>query len=192
MKKVLSFGLIILTGLIIGATNVLAESDIFYTNSNGVTFTKDEYDFFTKMYYEGYQDYMTASDKAYFNGHDLRPDSVERVEIDEDEVKHAIEEPIQTRATVHETGSKKLSIAKSVSTYTIISVTLQWKSNPNVRSYDVIGARLSGTSLVNTPTTSLTYSGGSYTSSNTIYPSGGFGTSIKRPSSGSNIKVTQT
>ena len=193
MKKTLIFSLLLLVGFLFSTNSVLAEEDIFYTNNKGVTFTRNEYDFFTKMYYDGYQEYMSQADKDYFNDFNMTPESVERVEYDEDAIRHDITDPSYgTRATVHETGAKKLSISKTTSGYSAIVVSLKWKSNPNVRSYDVIGARLSGTSLIGTPSTSLTYSGGSYTSSNTVYPSGGFGTSIKLPSAGSSIRISQT
>ncbi len=191
MKRFLSLGLIVLTGLILNTSTVNAQEDIYYVNDNGVSFTKNEYDFFSKMYYDGYQQTMTASDKAYFNGFDLNPDSVERVEYDESQIENDVKQPI-TRNTSHETGSKKLTIAKATSDYTIISVSLQWKSNPSVRSYDVIGARFVNTSKIGSPTTRLSYSGGTYTSSNIVNKNNGFGVSIKLPSSGSSIYVTQT
>ena len=44
---------------LLAGINVYAEEDIYYTNDNGVSLTKTEYDFFTKMYWDGYQEFVT-------------------------------------------------------------------------------------------------------------------------------------
>ena len=164
--------------------------DYYYVNDNGITFTREEYDYFTKMYYDGYQATMTEEDMAYFDGVELNPDLVEVVEY---------EEPVSflpggysIMGSYYETTAKKLKIAKSNATYPLISVVLTWKKSPAVRSYDLIGAYLSVTSLVSDPVSKLTSSAGTINASATKELSNGFGASIKLPNSGSNIVVSQT
>lgn len=62
-----------------------------------------------------------------------------------------LEKEEQTRATVVETGYKRivLSATKTGSTTGFMSFVATWKKMPKVRSYDVIATRLSGATKVN-------------------------------------------
>ena len=190
MKKIINISFVLVVSLLIGIVSVNAE-EYYYINDNGITFTKEEYDFFTAMYYDGYQALMTQEDMARFDGVEKDASKVETKVYDESKI--FVPSTSQTRGTVHETNAKRLQISKSGSgTLIMIAVSCTWKSNPNVRSYDLIGARLNNTSLASGISSSLSYSGG------TIYPSAtktltnGFGASIKLPSSGTNIVASQT
>lgn len=189
MNKLINLSLVLVISLFVSMITVNAKA--YYVNDNGVTFTKDEYDFFTAMYYDGYQAVMTQNDFDRFN--DIVKDAslVETKEYDES--KEFITSGSQTRGTSHETNAKRLKISKGGSSaYPMMSIVLTWKTNPTVRSYDLIGARLSGTSLASGISSNLTYSGGSISPSSTKSLSNGFGASIKLPSSGTNIVATQT
>ena len=45
---------------------VNAEELTYYTNSNNVNFSKEEYEFISNFYFEGYQNYMTEEDYKEF------------------------------------------------------------------------------------------------------------------------------
>lgn len=176
MKKYLIFMILFSVGIL----NVNA-STVYYTNDNNVNFTERQYDFFTEMYFDGYQEYMTQEDFDYFELEMMNPDLVESEYISD----------IITRATSVNDGTKTLKISKS-STNEIsnVSIVTTWNTNPNVKSYDVIGARLSSVSLKDTPTTKLINSKGTSNYSVSVSSNNGFGTSV--PLSGNNMKVTQT
>jgi len=105
----------------------------FYQNANGVVMSKQEYIFFTKMYWDGYQKFVTLNEfmdlkeKDFFN---------HRIE------KQILDNYITLYSTKRETNSKILQISKVCSSDCLIALTANWKKVPNVKSYDVIGARL--------------------------------------------------
>ena len=97
-----------------------------------------------------------------------------------------------TRSTYHQTSSKYLAISKSCSSTCSVNILLKWLKNPNVRSYDVIGARFVNTSLANNSvSTIVTSSAGSTVYSNYQYFSNGFGNTVKLPSGATSIVVEQ-
>lgn len=56
---------ILLICLIFNINNVFA-LETFYKNKNGVILTEEEYDFLTKMYWDGHQSLMTFDDYEEF------------------------------------------------------------------------------------------------------------------------------
>ena len=185
MKKYIS---VFLISLFFGLSVVIAEP--YYVNDNNVSFTKDEYDFITKMYYDGYQAYMTDSDKALFNDVEMKPENVESVSY---EPKDSFESgKVTVRGTVHETAAKRLQIAKAGGGNPVISITCAWKKSPNVRSYDLIGAYLNGTTKSSGVVSKITYSGGTINPSATKNPNNGHGAVIKLPNGGNSIVASST
>lgn len=167
--------------------------DVYYTNSNNVSMTKEEYDFFSEMYWDGYQEYITEAlynkfhTYGYFNG------TIEKVEYDENLNKNIINsEP--SRGLIHETTAKKLTMSKSCyGNFCFVDITLQWKGDPNIKSYDVIGALLYGNiTLLTEPDTVLHYSGGNLFYGDEYYVGDGFGTSVKLQNSSSNMIISQS
>ena len=188
MKKFLNYVMIFVLLMII-TTSVNAQ-EIYYKNSNGITFTKEEYDFFSKMYYDGYQANMTEDDMKIFEGRELNPDnvvSVRRIDYNYDPGM------IQTKGNYHETQSKILEISKSGSLNPVISIIAQWKYAPNVRSYDLIGAFFSGNiNMASGISSKVDFTGNSTYSYADITSSNGFGSVVKLPTNGTNIVVSTT
>lgn len=181
MKKYLYLSLILVIGLFIGMISVSAK-DYYYVNDNGITFTKDQYDFISEMYYVGYQAYMTEDDMKFFDGIKMIPGSVEsKTYVDYD--------GYPTRGNYHETASKILQISKINN---VIAISCAWKKSPNVRSYDVIGTYLNGPSISGGVGTVLTYSGGVVSPSATKKPSNGYGAVLKLPNSGNSFIASTT
>lgn len=176
--------LLILSMCMLGVQNVKAAEEVYYTNPNNVSFTKEQYDFFTAMYYEGYQEIVTPELFAMFEEDEMMADLVEsKTYVDYDIPS--------TRATVVTSNSKSLKIAKGGSSRCSVSVVLNWTGSPTIRSYDVIGAYLPSVTLIGTPYT--TSSAGSTTTieNDLRNTSTGFGVSIKLPSQ-DYIKIAQT
>lgn len=166
--------------LCLGVLNVKADS-LYYTNSNGVSFTKEQYNFFSKMYWEGYQSNMTQEDFTYY----------EETEMNENLVESVYANSTMSRATSVSDNNKTLKISKVDGTnYSNVSVTLTWNNNPTIKSYDVIGARLVNTSLLNTPVTRLYNNSGTTNFDTGVNLGNGFGSSVLL--SGVNMRINQT
>ena len=146
MKKII---LVLLMSIIgINCLNVSSkEKEHYYTNEHGVNFTQEEYTFLTKLYWEEYPRIMTQKEYNNFKELNILGQVITIKTIEEDDNKK------NTKSSFYETGSKKLKIATTCSSNCFNSITLTWKTNPTIRSYDVIGACFSGVSLLNTPTT---------------------------------------
>lgn len=144
MKKI--FYILICLGMLL-TTNVFAESN-FYQNKYGVSFTENEYDFISKVYFDGYQNFMTQDDYNEFVSSDIMNNYNKTIQITQNSNSRAI----------HETSAKILKMSSSCgsSTCTIIT-TLTWKREPVVKSYDLIGAFLNNTTSSGTPNNHLYY-----------------------------------
>lgn len=185
MKIKRTIGLILLLNIVF-ITNVNAKES-FYINQYGVSFSKDEYNFLSDFYFNGYQDYMKSENYSEF--------------IKSNIINTTIKTSIQTEygnvnmlslESFHETSSKSLKVSSACSTVCAISIVAEWKKSPTIRSYDVIGAYIKNIKMSISPSTTLYYDSGTITSSYTKNSANGFGTSIKLPNSGGNIKVVQT
>lgn len=174
MKKIL-IGVLIMFG---GIITVNAD-EIYYTNKYDIDFTKEQYEYFGAMYYDGYQEYVTLEDFNYFDVNNMNPNLVETVY-----------EITPMADTV--TGTKKtLKISKNiVGNSSIITVVANWFENPSTKSNDVIGARFVGISLQDTPKTKMVNNSGEKSFSNIDSFTNGFGQTFLL--SGTNIKITQT
>lgn len=188
MKKIFTFGFLIFSLLFLNA-NVNAQ-DCYYLNDNGICFSEREYEFFTKMYYDGYQSYMTQEDMDKFANIELNPDNVKTVTYEDN--GSFVPGAYSLQYVYYETTAKKLQMSSTGGSYPTIVLSATWKGSPNVRSYDLIGTYLSGITLLGSPSSTITYSGGSVSPSATKNTGSGFGSSLLLPSSGSNIVVSTT
>lgn len=164
-------------------TDVQAK-EVYFVNQNNVEFTKEEYDFISYMFWDGAQENMDLDDYNNFINSDIMNGDLDS------NIYYDI--PL-TRATSIEEANKTLKIVKSCSSNCFVSVTLTWKKFPTVKSYDVIGAYLDGTSLVNNPATSITTNGTITTTYKDIKKSNnGFGVSVKLPTYGTSMIINQS
>ena len=157
----------------------------YYVNSNGVKLTKKEYNFVKEFYSLEYLERMEKED--YYWLLDLK--------INENEVviKSSNEDIIATKGANHQTGSKKLSIAKScTSSVCTVITSVTWLVEPKIRSYDLIGARFENASLSNNTISTKVYSSnGTTTFSNYKISTNGIGNSVLLPTGAKNISVDQ-
>lgn len=180
---------VILFGLLF-MVNVRAD-EVYYTNKNGVAMTKEQYDFFTKMYWEGYQDFVTDDiynkylSRGYYNS--------EVVTV----VSEFDETGASQRGTIHETSAKKLQLSKVCTTSGGICsmvTSLIWKGVPTINSYDVIGSVLYGGNLVRltTPSTVLSWGSNAIEFTDRVYSGDGWGCTVLLPSTSEQMVIYQT
>lgn len=184
MSKKIGLLIVALIAIMGLSKNVYAE-EIFYTTSNGIELTEEEYRFLTQFYWDGYPDIMTVEQYEKFKNSDL----LDRELI----VKYAKNPEKSFKSPEHGTNAKVLKIAAACSTNSCqMNLNLVWSVNPAIRSYDVIGSYLSGVSLISHDGTYVVSSSGYnfYNNLKTAY--NGIGNSVKLPSSGSNIIVNMS
>lgn len=104
-----------------------------------VTLTEKESNFVKEVYSEEYLNNITEKQKERIREYNLDANEVE--------TKSYTENPnLLTRGTIFETNSKRITITKSCNTDACsIIVVLRWFGSPVIRSYDVMGARFTGT-----------------------------------------------
>lgn len=187
MKKLLILLFIVIS--IIGK-NVYAE-DIYYTNSKGVSFTKEQYDFYTYLAHDGYQEHITQEMLDEIKGEDLDNIDAEVVRIcplpDNFGKNHNREDN-----TYISTSAKALSMGKyCVSGVCRIISELEWLGEPTVKSYDVMGSYLDGPTRLGTPIVFVS-STDDFSYEETIkYESDGFGAVVKIPT-GDDVMIDLT
>lgn len=173
--------LIFILSLMLFTINASAK-ETYYVNDYGVSLTKEEYDFFSYMFWENSQNLITENDYEKFVNSN----------IISGELDSNVYYEIENRGTSFKDLDKSLKITKSCASDCFISTTLTWNRNPAVRSYDVIGAYLENTNLVNNPVTTIVSSGGNVTSDEIKKSNNGFGVSILLPKYGNSLVVNQT
>lgn len=157
--------------------------ETFYINENGVHFTAQEYECISKLYWEGFQEKMTLDDYniVFENGMPLL-------------IKSKEQDLIVPYASNHSTNNKTIKVTKAgFNGYTLVTTIASWYTNPIVRSYDLVGAYLDGVALANNLiNTRIDSTDGMITSSEIKKDVNGFGVSIKLPSLGQSIIISQT
>lgn len=177
-KKMLLFSIV----FIFSISNVSA-SEYYYVNDKGVRLTEKEYDFISKMYYEGYQKYLTKEEYKVVFAEEINDDITSNTYIEYGNELHG---------TSHSSASKSLTISESCSDSCLIIVKASWLKSPTIRSYDLIGAYLDGVSLLNAPITSVVNSTNSTSTVDYDSFANGFGVSAKLISTGNDMQIMQT
>lgn len=181
MKKILAL-LILSASLFLWSINETYAKE-FYRNEHGVLFTEAEYNFISKFYFEGYQNCMTIEDYNNFINSNIMNGEIK--------IKESIPNYIIPYASVeHPTNNKILKMATSCdATECTVTVTLNWKSMPTIRSYDSIGAYFSNTSLVRRKNYKMYIEGGAVNPITTKENNKGISSTYKLPSSGNTINI---
>lgn len=181
LKKVLM--LAVMMNVISFANNAYALDidDIYYTNSHEVSFTKEEYDFVSKFYFDGYQDYMTKEDYNYMIDNNMMNGTIE--------IKEFTEENISRADTSYATGSKKIQLSSACGTTCSMAITLTWLKSPNVRSYDLVGAYSPTSDSLKFNNSRVLYDGNTSQYTERRVDTHGVSATMKLPSSGESIIV---
>lgn len=173
----------IMLGMILFTKNVNAQG-IFYQNDLGVAFSKQEYEFISNMYWEGYQDYLTLDDYNEFKNMDLFNQPIKKT------TKEIIDVPLTKGASVI-SNLRTLTIAKSCSNNCVISLVNKWNGTPTIKSYDVFGVRVTGVSITNIKNALVSGQNYGKSYSNPKVYNNGFGFSVLVPNV-NNVKASVT
>lgn len=176
MKKIVMG--ILLSCLALNCSTVFA--DAYYTNDSGLEFTKFQYEVMVEILNEELVKDMTQNEYDNFAIADMNSENT-KIAIEED---NGSDSGIVPFGTYHETQSKKFSIKSTcLSNECIITTTVIWKKSPAVRSYDVMGHRITNTSFTSTSASfSLDTSDNIYTYNDKKGASNGIGCAVKLPS----------
>jgi len=141
---------VICLSLLCSYRNVSAkETATYFTNKNGVSLTKEEYDYLTKLYFDGYQKMMTQEQYQRFVDNDIISREIESKSV-------ILTDGPLTRGPSHVTFAKRLDITKSCDeSNCLITSKLKWLGTPVVKGYDVMGSYIEGIEIISTPTTGL-------------------------------------
>ena len=152
MKKKMRILFIMLLLSCVSVVNASTQESKYYQNENGVIMSKNEYDYFSQLYWDGYQEYITQEEFDNIKNMDLFDTKIDKETIVQEEF---INNPI-TRGTTVTSHLRTLTIGKACSNDCFITLVTTWDGMPYIKSYDVIGARLSNSSLKSISTTRVT------------------------------------
>lgn len=192
MDKLKLVSLLFISIILFGILDVSAqEKNKIFVNNKGVEVTEKELNFINEFYGINYFENMSIEDYEWIKDLNINNRNIELKSIYLYEPKLFTNHKVSARDTTHKTASKKLSIARSCDSNCLVITQLTWLVNPIIKSYDLIGARFSNTSLSeNTITTLIKSNNGTSYSYDTRLNNNGFGTTLKLPTS-SNIIVQQ-
>ena len=179
MKK---YGLLLLLVVIsFFGKNVFAE-EIYYTNSSGVAFTKEEYDFYTDLAYDGYQERVTEEMLNEIKGKDRDSLKMNVVKMCLKDKNDGIMTAQNDDNLFIETTAKSLSMGKYCTPFfcRVVAV-LKWLVEPAVKSYDAMGAFIDGPTRLTDPVTTISTGQGAYDPELVRYQDDGFGAIFKLP-----------
>lgn len=184
MKEKL-FLLLLLFGIFISKPVQAKEN--YFTNKYNVSLSKSQYDFISKLYWDGYQNYIELDEYNYLLNNNFFNNAVDSYETTD------FNNEAMTFSSTHETKSKILKVSKVCANDCFITTTLTWKTIPIIKSYDVIGAYLSSTYLANNQVNTYVFSDNKRTDYNNYQKSSnGFGVSVKIPNTtNSSLIITQ-
>ena len=179
---------IALFGMNVRLTNAREKNEeIYYTTPKGIELTEREYKFLTTFYWDKYVDLMTKEQYEDFVNSDLLDRELITKSSDDSNM-------YSPKSTSHTTQYKNLKISAACSNYCTVSIVLTWLGNPTIRSYDVIGAIISGPSLLSYSYASVSNNTNTYYYNNfkTEYSTyhDALGNSVLLPS-GTNLLVNQ-
>ena len=188
MKKkgtliIISFLTIILIGKKVNA------KEIYYTNSKGVSFTKEQYDFYTYLTHDGYQEYVTQEMLDEIVNDNISTIQKKVIRLCPTDLKEPKRREDNTYVA---TSAKALSMGQYCSSISCrVFCELEWLGEPNVKSHDVMGSYLSGPTRVSVPSTTVSSSVHTGTHETVVYDTNGFGALIQVPN-GDDIFIDQT
>lgn len=178
---------IIITLLIVFLINIktVYAQEIVYTNDHNVSFTEAEYNYFSEIYWDGIQKFITQDHKNMFSDIDF-----EHVTVDKRSLCYKRKEPLRDN-TYEATYYDEITIAKSCGLLCKISTSARWLGEPSVKSHDVMGSLLNGPTRLGNPGTIIVGDDKSYPPSTVVYDTDGFGAVFQLPDA-KQISIAQT
>lgn len=182
MKKIISIFI-----LLFACSFRIVKADTFYTNQYGVEFSKVEYNFISKFYFEGYQDYMTKTNYQEF----IDSNIINGYVIVQEVYDYDFNGLVPYTTDLHETASKVLKLSSSCSNYCDITVILNWKKKPTTMSYDLIGSYFENTNMIQLLSANLYYENKSLPSIENTFRNNGISSTFKIPNTNELITIVQ-
>ncbi len=188
MKKIFIIIALCISFFLGSSINVNAKENVYYINKNGVEMSEIEYknalNVHGYIFLENMTQEMFDKYKKYYSDDNLK---ITKKELNQNY-------DISQISQVHNTDYKQLSIEimSSSSSNRMVVVKVKWKAMPTIRSYDVLGVRLSNASFSKDVTTNVLFDNTSSNISGFKKFSNGYGASIKLPSNCSSIALEQT
>lgn len=189
MKKIVMLLLAVLC--VFGITKNVYAEEAYYTNPNGVEFTREEYEFLTMFYNAKHPQIMTRDMYEQFIEDDLMNSEVEIITYNEPQLP-LLNPGIAPNSTSHSTSYKTVRIGKGCNPmFCAINIENEWHVSPSVRSWDNIGAYLDGTSLISHEGTYVDSTAGTNWFSY-LNTTNGIGNSVELPSTGEDITISMS
>ena len=181
---------VVILGLFLYYKPVYAEE--YFRNQYGVSFTREAYDFFTELFYDGYQNLMTQEMYDEYEGFDFVNDEIEKVSLCVNDMPISMRDTVSPQDLTHFANySRSLDLAKVCGALCRAALVVTWLGEPSVKSYDLAGAYLSGPTRISTPATTYSSTLESGLPSAMVYEDDGFGAVVPVPD-GENIRVSQS
>lgn len=152
MKKGLFLSLVVLI-LLIGST---VHAETYYTNHLGVSFTREQYDFYTYVMHDGFQEHVTQDMLDEIAHEDIESIEVSKVSICPNPMQQGnmgnLANPLDDNTFVITSAkSLEMTVACNSVNFCRAFAYVEWFGEPNQKSYDVIGAYLDGPTRTSTP-----------------------------------------
>lgn len=152
VKKGIIF--ILMAAFLLFGKTVYAEE--YYKNHLGVSFTKEQYDFYTNLMHEGYQEAVTQEMLNEIANEDLDSIEINKVSLCPTPTKSKINPGGQLRddCLFVSTSAKSLEMANACNGlgHCRMYAFVEWFGEPNQQSYDVFGAYFDdGPSIIGSP-----------------------------------------
>lgn len=183
MKKILILSFI---SFILFSSNVFAKENIYFVNSNGVEMTELEYNNIKLIHGE---EFVNSIDKDIYNKYQ---DFYSSKNLEIEQVNNE-ENNIIPYSTTYLTDYKYLEIKSAkMNGYKLLTITLNWRNAPKIRSYDVFGFRTENMSFTNSYIKSNFCNSYNTTPNKVKLTNLGYGASIKLPTNCNQISMQIT
>ena len=134
MKKAVKYFAAFLFVITIFMGQEVYAKEVYYTNSKGVSFTKEQYDFYTYLTHDGFQEHVTQDMLDEIAGADLSKIQVKKVGI-------CPNPPTRDDNLYVITSAKSLEMSNYCFAGTCrIYSEVEWFGDPTVKSYDLRAA----------------------------------------------------
>lgn len=186
MKKNI-FKILGVVSILLFSGSVCAE-EFYFVNDNGVSLTKEEYEFINNFYFDGFAEKMNVDEYKEFIDNDVMNGDIKISEyIDYEDNGLSL-----LGSNYYATKSKKITLASSCSDTCFINIYVDWFTNPKVRSYDLLGAYFENTEYVGGIVTHLYYDDGAQTITDANKSNNGVAATVKLPISVTGISMRQS
>ena len=182
MKKAVKYFAAFLFVITIFMGQEVYAKEVYYTNSKGVSFTKEQYDFYTYLTHDGFQEYVTQDMLDEIAGADLSKIKVKKVGI--------CPNPQRRDDNLYViTSAKSLEMSNyCYSGHCSIYSEVEWFGDPTVKSYDLYGSYFDGTiNRLDPPLIFVTSTDWADDEETIKYENDGFGAVVQVPQTGNDI-----